>query len=80
MSTVLSRTWNDLARAIWPDADYVSGEGPFATVRGCFGTRTVYLHPTVDQARAALRSMHPFGTYGQCMQKHVLIALAVLDE
>lgn len=72
MST-LTRTWNDLARSLWPDARYVVGEGRFATVRGCMGT-TVVLHADLDTARLALRDMHP-GSDGWCLQRHVLIAL-----
>jgi hypothetical protein len=76
MSAVLTHTWNDVARAIWPDASYVNGEGQFATVRGCGDRRTVCLHPTVEQARAAMRLMHPGGVGGPCMRKHVLLELS----
>jgi hypothetical protein len=71
--TAPTKTWIDVARRLWPDAAYVTGDGPFATVRGC-GRTTVVLHPTVEQARVALRDMHP-GSDGWCLQKHVLIAL-----
>ena len=81
MNAVLtSRTWNEFARQVWPDARWVVGEGPFATVRGCGGTRTVLLHPTVEQARSALRRIHPGGVRGWCEQKHVLIELGVPRE
>lgn len=75
MTAVLTRTWNDVANVIWPDAAWVVGSGPFATVRGCTGRNTVMLHADLDTARAALRLMHPGGVGGPCMQKHVLIAL-----
>jgi hypothetical protein len=77
MNAVLTRTWNDLACSIWPCATWVLGEGQFATIRGCGGKTTVLLHPTVEQARIALRNMHPGGTHGQCDQLHVLIELGV---
>ena len=82
MSAVVTRTWNDLARVIWPCAAWVLGEGQFATIRGCGGQTTVLLHPSVEEARSALRRMHPGGANGRCEQRHVLIALegAVLDE
>ena len=75
MTTTIARTWNDLARDIWPDAAYVHGEGRFATVRGCMGQTTVYLHPTVEQARSALRRIHQFWGHNVCELKHVLIEL-----
>lgn len=77
----VTRTWQDVARTIWPCAGWVLGDGQFATIRGCGGTTTVLLHPTLEQARGALRRMHAFGTTS-CEQRHVLIALegAVLDE
>lgn len=75
MIAVLTHTWNDVARSIWPGASYTNGEGPFATVRGCGGSTTVFLHPTIEQARAAMRRMHPGGVNGWCTQRHVLIEL-----
>ena len=74
----LARTWNDGAKAIWPDARWVRGEGPYVTVQGCRG-RTVMLHETVEKARLAMRRMHPHG--GPCYSRHVLLALdGLLDE
>lgn len=79
MSTVLTRTWQDVARHLWPDARWVLGEGQFATVRGCGGSTTVFLHSTVEQGRHALRNMHRGG--GRCDLRHVLIELnGLLDE
>lgn len=81
MTVVLTRTWNDVARQVWPEARYVVGEGPFATVRGCGGKTTVLLHPTLEQARHALRHMHTADEW--CQQRHVLIELpdgGPLDE
>jgi hypothetical protein len=80
MSAVLACTWQDVARQVWPGATWVLGEGQFATIRGCGGKTTVLLHPTVEEARAALRRMHPGGTHGQCAQPHVLIELGVPRE
>jgi hypothetical protein len=76
MTAVLTRSWQDVARTIWPDAQWVASEGPFATVSGCGSGTTVLLHPTAEKARGALRNMHPGGVGGPCMQKHVLIELA----
>jgi hypothetical protein len=77
MTAVLTHTWNDVARQVWPGAAWVHGEGKFATVRGCGGQTTVLLHPTVEKARSALRRMHPGGVNGWCDQLHVLIELGV---
>jgi len=63
------------ARDLFPAAAYVSGDGRWATVRMC-GRATVVLHETEQQARSALRDMHP-GSDGWCLQRH---ALVVLDE
>lgn len=73
MSAALTRTWNEIARPLWPDANYVTGEGRFATVRGCLGI-TVELHATEAEARLALRDMHP-GSDGWCLQRHALVVL-----
>ncbi|MBM7807652.1 hypothetical protein JOD57_003489 [Geodermatophilus bullaregiensis] len=74
MNAVLTRTWNDLARDVWPGASWVLGEGRFATVRNC-GATTVLLHPTEEQARAALRTMHAQGAGGRCQLRHALVEL-----
>jgi hypothetical protein len=76
VTAVLAHTWQDVARQVWPGASWVLGEGRFATVRGCGGKTTVLLHPTVEEARGALRRIHP-GIVRNCEQKHVLIELGV---
>jgi hypothetical protein len=76
MTAVLTHAWQDVARLVWPGAAWVLGEGHFATIRGCGGQTTVLLHPTVEEARSALRRMHP-GIVRNCELKHVLIELGV---
>lgn len=68
MSTFLAH-----ARDMFPDARYVTGEGPFATVRGCGGL-TVILHRTEAEAQEALSDMHP-GQDGWCLRRHALVVL-----
>ncbi|MFQ1000466.1 hypothetical protein [Modestobacter sp. SSW1-42] len=57
--------YQELAKALWPEASDVRGDGRFAAVHSCDGTTTVELHQT---ARAAMASGGP--------QRHEL----VLDE
>jgi hypothetical protein len=64
-----------IARSIWPGASYIRGDGPFATIRGCGDQTTVYLWPTVDQGRSALRNIHHWWGHDVCQLKHVLIEL-----
>lgn len=42
-------TYRALALRRWPDAEWVSGEGPYALVAPC-GVVTITLHKTLDSA------------------------------
>lgn len=69
---------NAVAETLWPHAACVVGRGRFATVRGCTAPTTVYLHETVEQARSALRNIHPSGSRVdliRCQGRHVLVYL-----
>jgi hypothetical protein len=72
------KTFLSFARCVWPEARFLPGNGPYATVRGCGGV-TVLLHPTLERAEHALQHMHPHPTDGRCDSGHVL-ALLVLPE
>jgi hypothetical protein len=72
------KTFRDLARCVWPEARWVVGEGPYATVRGCAGL-TVLLHPTLERAEHAHQRMHPHPTDGRCDKGHVLALLVFPD-
>ncbi|WP_347057271.1 hypothetical protein ABC795_11235 [Blastococcus sp. HT6-30] len=65
----------ELAHAMWPEARYIHGDGRYCTVRACGGF-TVVLHETEQEARSALRRIHPV-SYRGCQLHH---ALVVLDE
>ncbi len=71
-------TFRAFAQCVWPEAQWVLGEGPYVTVRGCHGT-TVLLHPTIEQAEIALRAIHPLGTSGRCQLEHELAVLVLPD-
>ncbi len=73
------KTFRTLAQCIWPEARWVLGDGPYATVRACSST-TVLLHSTLEQAEAAFRRIHPSWPKGGCdFWKHELVVLVLPD-
>jgi hypothetical protein len=72
------KTFRDLAHCVWPEARWLLGEGPYATVRGCVGV-SVLLHATEQEAERALQNMHPHPTHGRCDSNHVLALLVLPD-
>lgn len=73
-------TFRSLARCVWPKAQWVLGDGPYATVRGCEGL-TVLLHPTLEDARHAFGKIHTFPSRGGCdSRKHLLAVLALPED
>lgn len=72
-------TFRALARCIWPDAQWILGEGPYVTVRGCNGL-TVLLHSTLADAQLAFGRIHVFRPKGGCDHtKHELAVLVLPD-
>jgi hypothetical protein len=68
------RTYRTLARCIWPRAEWVSGDGPYASVSYC-RVLTVELHQTAETAEKALRLIDQIACGGRCYGRHELIRL-----
>lgn len=56
----------------WPDAEWIYGHGPYASVAHCNVT-TVLLHPTEEQAQAAKRRIDRGGCGGRCVRQHEIV-------
>ena len=68
------RNHHTLARCIWPRAEWVSGDGPYATVAHC-RVLTVELHETREAATKALTAIDRHACGGRCYGQHELILL-----
>jgi len=66
------RTW---ARCVWRRAEWVVGDGPYATVAYC-RVLTVELHQTLEDAQAALELIDTTACGGRCHGNHELIVIA----
>jgi hypothetical protein len=69
-----------MAKCIWPRADWISGEGPYATVTRCphavyREVITVKLHANRSAAEATLQLINETGCGGHCVKNHELIEL-----
>ena len=60
------------AKRQWPTAEWVKGDGRFAVVAHCRHL-TVTLHPTAEEAKAALATIDAGGCGGQCSKRHQLV-------
>lgn len=68
------RTFNKLARCMFPRAGHVIGEGPFASVAWC-RVVSVQLHATREDAQAAVEFIGRHGCGGRCRGDHEVIVV-----
>jgi hypothetical protein len=68
------RNYRTLARCLWPRAEWIAGDGPYATLARC-RVLTVELHTTEDTARKSLARIDGTGCGGRCYGDHELIVL-----
>jgi hypothetical protein len=68
------RTYRTLAKCIWRRAEWIAGDGPYATLAHC-RVLTVELHTTEAAARQALARIDEWGCGGRCYRDHDLVRL-----
>jgi len=68
------RNYHTLARCVWPRAEWIAGDGPYATLAYC-RVLTVELHRTREAADKALSEVERWGCGGRCHGEHELIVL-----
>ena len=76
--TNVHRTFRAMAECIWPHADSIDGEGPYATVTCCPQGSTgiavmVRLHEELGGAQAAFDQIGRSGCGGRCVGNHDMI-------
>lgn len=77
------RTPKAMAKCLWPNAIWIVGTGPYATVSHCRRPEvrgdqtTVMLHATADRARTALNFIDRLACGGFCQRRHDLLLLHV---
>ncbi len=64
-----------LAKCIWRRAEWISGNGAYATLAHC-RVLTVELHQTLDTARQAKAAIDSTACGGRCYGRHELVQLA----
>jgi len=66
--------YQSLAECCWPEAAYLTGDGPFAVLARC-GLLSVSLYPTRDEAQRRLRRLVADGCGRGCEGRHDLVDL-----
>jgi hypothetical protein len=66
--------WAQVARRVWPDTSWVSGDGPFAIVARCHCT-IVRLYQTLDAAIEACALIDGLGCSDGCEREHFIFML-----
>jgi hypothetical protein len=72
------RSYRTLAKCIWPQAYWVAGEGPWASLAHC-NVLTIELHRTRATAEAAKRAIDGTGCGGRCHRHHEIVHLALRE-
>lgn len=68
-------SWSSLAGCCWPDAGYITGDGPHAVVARC-GMVAVSLHTTAADAGRRVRRLDTVGCGRGCQGRHHVAVLA----
>lgn len=68
------RGFQSLAECIWPDAAYITGDGPYALVAHC-DMLSVALYGTAVEAGDARRRLASVGCGRTCKRRHQLAVL-----
>lgn len=68
------RTYRAAANCIWPRAEWINGEGPFALLAWC-SVLTVTLHKTLESAEDDLRLIDGHGCGHACRNEHEIVEL-----
>lgn len=69
------RGYQSLAECSWPDAAYVTGDGPFAVLSRC-DLLEVSLYATREEARRRLARLEQQGCGRSCEGRHEMAELA----
>lgn len=69
------RPYSEAAKSVWPDAEWISGQGRFAVLSHCRARLTVSLHPTAEAAEEALRMIDRTACGGFCCRDHEIVKL-----
>jgi hypothetical protein len=64
-----------VAGCVWPDAEWITGTGPFAVLARCH-VLTVTLHQDQARAEASLRLIDDAGCGSRCSGNHRMVRLA----
>src|SRR5262249_24945858 len=72
----LHRTWRRVAECHWPRAEWVSGEGRFASMSDCPPGATVMLFRAREDAERAERVIDATGWGGRCWRRQGVVARA----
>ena len=71
----MSRTYIEQAKARWPEAERINGNGPYACLSLCGDTLTVTLWETDSEAQEERDCIDEMGCSGNCQRLHQLIRL-----
>lgn len=65
-----------LARARWPRAEWIIGNGEYASVSECDERPTIMLLGSLAEAEIAKRQIDDTGCCGRCTNAHAIVCLA----
>ena len=70
------RKYRAVARCIWPRAEWIEGEGPFALLAHC-RVLTITLYADADAAATHKRQIDTTGCGGRCSGNHEIVQITL---
>jgi len=74
--TAPAASWHSLAQRRWPRAEWIEGDGRWASVAHCRDL-TVILHATAANAHAAVARIDRTACGGACSRHHEVVELVM---
>ena len=71
------KTYRGMARDLWPRAEWIAGEGPWAVVASCGYGTTVTLWDDLHKAEEAIQDINQIGCGGRCYKNHFVGRLSM---
>jgi len=71
--------WQAVAECTWPDAAFVTGDGPFALVARC-DMVSIALYETAHEVQRRWKRMDTIGCGRRCEHRHEVVVLDQLAE
>jgi hypothetical protein len=69
------RKFETVAKCVWPNAEWIDGDGPYAVLAYC-RVLTITLHHDLTSAEQSLQTINESACGGRCSGSHRIVRLA----